>query len=649
MTITPSPGAPTELTRPSRLGARSVLLPGVVLVAAVLMTVVAVTALDGLYHRDAGVIRAEQLLPYGLALRLSDLGTSEPDGGAARTAAERRWLEVASPLAAQAAVVTWRERDGRVLLVLAARTHDPTRLVAGLPRRARPVERVRAWAEGDRVAMAVVVQRAGRDDDVLTVLDQRSAAVRSSAQLQRSVALAAAALVPVVVLLVAIGVAVVTVVVVTAVVAILVLLPIRLVARRRRPASSSRPAGDAVPASGVRVVDLPRWRVDSTVSTWRVVPLAVVALPAATVSLWPESLVWAGLIALILVLAMRWAQGSKPALWLRRLLYVLVGLGLTHALVGWPPRTPVLDVRALAGLAALLVAVAVLAWRTERDTLRPIVVGTLGVRWLVMLVGLLLLAAASFAVFLGSNGEPDPRRQMWLKAVALPGLVAVPVSARRLRAARALAVRQRLRQEKRPEVLFLRSFVDDGLRVRSERRARSGLERWLPWPTELFEDVLVRGFEQVGPVVAIGKPGTDQTELGAARDLVVGSDWLAAVEAEMDRVRLITVVLGHGEGLAAELRALCDRGRLDRVCIVVPPVSAAEVAARLSASTRAIDTGRGWGQLDAHVLPGQREIVALVGWQGRRCVMVAKRRARASTYGSLAAMVSHEIATGGRS
>lgn len=75
---------------------------------------------------------------------------------------------------------------------------------------------------------------------------------------------------------------------------------------------------------------------------------------------------------------------------------------------------------------------------------------------------------------------------------------------------------------------------------------------------------------------------------------------------------------------------------------------AAEVAARLAAGTRAIDSASGWGELDAHVLPGQREIVALVGWQGRRCVMVARRRARASTYGALAAVVSHEIATGSR-
>ena len=80
-----------------------------------------------------------------------------------------------------------------------------------------------------------------------------------------------------------------------------------------------------------------------------------------------------------------------------------------------------------------------------------------------------------------------------------------------------------------PEVLLLRSFVDDGLKVPSRRKSRRGFEQFIPTRRELFEDVVVRAFTQLGPVVAIARPGTGQTELGASRDLIVGEDWLTVV------------------------------------------------------------------------------------------------------------------------
>jgi hypothetical protein len=193
-------------------------------------------------------------------------------------------------------------------------------------------------------------------------------------------------------------------------------------------------------------------------------------------------------------------------------------------------------------------------------------------------------------------------------------------------------------------VLYLRSFGDDRLRVRSERRARDGLERWLPWPFERFEDVLLRGFDRVGPVVAIARPGTEQTELGAARDLVIGDDWVTAVQAEMDTARFITVVLGPGDGLHTELGLLCEGQRLDRVCVVVPPVPAAEVAERLATGTRALARGAGWGDIDGDITQGRGEVVALVGIGARRLVMVAPRRGRASAYVSLAFTVATLLA-----
>jgi hypothetical protein len=156
--------------------------------------------------------------------------------------------------------------------------------------------------------------------------------------------------------------------------------------------------------------------------------------------------------------------------------------------------------------------------------------------------------------------------------------------------------------------------------------------------------VLLRGFECIGPVVAIGRPGTSQTGLGAFRELVIGEDWLPAVKAEMDRARFITVVLGPGKGLSTELLTLRELGRLDRVCIVVPPIPASEVAERLAAATEAIEGEKPWGDITDHAIADLGEIVALVTIGKDRAVMVAKRRALASTYGALADRVCAQIA-----
>jgi hypothetical protein len=372
--------------------------------------------------------------------------------------------------------------------------------------------------------------------------------------------------------------------------------------------------------------------------------LAVVALPAATSSLWPQSLVWAAVLALLFVLTMRWAQGLLAARWLRRVLYLTALLGLTHALLAWP-ASPASDQRVQGVLVVTAVLVAVLAWHRRRGQRGGAGGLLLEVRSLAFLAAFVVIAAASVALFLASFGATDAGTQVQAKALALPGLLLLPLGARRLRAARALVQRDRLRRAGAPEVLYLRSFADDRLRVRSERRSRDGLERWVPWPSERFEDVLLRGFERVGPVIAIGRPGTEQSELGAARDLVIGDAWLPAVEHEMDAARFITVVLGPGEGLHLELAALAARQRLDRVCIVVPPVPADEAAQRLASGTRALGGG-GWGDIDSAAVAGHGEIVALVGLGERRLVMVAPRRARASTYNALAhtvaGLVGHE-------
>ena len=613
------------------------MLPIALLIPGALMTWFAMNGLDEAYRNDAGVVRVEQLLPYGLALRHSDL-LSTPANPNRRLKIEEHWLRVTERRGAdEVGAVSWRGSSS-VIVVLAVRSAQPKafidRLLSDHPRR------VRAWSEGDRMAMVLVVA-GGPDGQANRSIDQLEESVRSSVVLQRAVSLTASAIALPIVLTFGL--------VTMLIVLILLIAPIALVFRRRlrrreqARVDARRIGGEIGLEKGVEVVQLATRNTSPGVGYLRTVPLAIIALPAMTSSLWPGSLIWAAIIALPIVLTMRWARGSPVAKWMRRLAYIAIGLGVGYAVFGFP-QVSATDGWLVVGLAVATVLVAVLAIVRRRRVQDPRVGGgLLGARWVLLVVGFVVLAASSVALFLGSNGEPA-RDNVIAKMTALPGLILLAIAARHLRAGRSLAQRERLRQLERPEVLYLRSFVDDGLRVRSKRRARSGLERWLPWPTELFEDVLLRGFECVGPVIAIGKPGTGQTEMGASRDLVIGEDWLPAVKAEMERAYFITVVLGPGQGLNTELLTLRELDRLDRVCIVVPPVAAADVAERLAAGTQALDGKTTWGDITSHAIEGQGEIVALVAIDRYRAVMVAKRRALASTYTALADRVCSDIA-----
>ena len=76
------------------------------------------------------------------------------------------------------------------------------------------------------------------------------------------------------------------------------------------------------------------------------------------------------------------------------------------------------------------------------------------------------------------------------------------------------------------------------------------------------------------------------------------------------------------------------------MCVVVPPVAPEEAAQRLTRGTEALGE---WGRIVEDRIGSRRGIVALVGIGTRRWVVVARRRARATTYLALAAWVSGEL------
>lgn len=118
-----------------------------------------------------------------------------------------------------------------------------------------------------------------------------------------------------------------------------------------------------------------------------------------------------------------------------------------------------------------------------------------------------------------------------------------------------------LRSDPRQPVLYLRSFPVDELLARTGETA-----------TDYFrteEERLARAFAQIGPLVAIGRPGEPLPPAGAPR-VYVGNDWQRTVRELLDRAQLVLVGAGRGDGLRWELELVSATVDPRRVVVLLP-------------------------------------------------------------------------------
>jgi hypothetical protein len=155
------------------------------------------------------------------------------------------------------------------------------------------------------------------------------------------------------------------------------------------------------------------------------------------------------------------------------------------------------------------------------------------------------------------------------------------LGARRLGSADA---RRLMLRDPRPPVLYLRSFGDDRLRLRTATLGRPSLvERFTLRRFDSFEEVLVRHLSRYGPVIAVSPLSTRPTPLRAARETIYSADWQSAVASWMARSALIVFLAPPSrvtEGLQWELRTVAEHGQWDKALVVVPPVPAEQLQAR---------------------------------------------------------------------
>lgn len=205
---------------------------------------------------------------------------------------------------------------------------------------------------------------------------------------------------------------------------------------------------------------------------------------------------------------------------------------------------------------------------------------TLAAAYWVMSVGVAMSA-------LGTDAAPDfvqQRLSAVFRVASIPMVLAalVPMGMMRRLAMRALRTRES--HDDRPPILLLRSFVDDGIKVRArgnQRRSlidRLSLRRW-----ERFEEVIAAALTVQGPVEGVGQVGERlPPALGAVRRQFTNEEWQDRVHDLMAQASLICITLGRTESLAWEIRRIADSGYLWKTVFVLPPTKRAEHIRRLA-------------------------------------------------------------------
>ena len=191
--------------------------------------------------------------------------------------------------------------------------------------------------------------------------------------------------------------------------------------------------------------------------------------------------------------------------------------------------------------------------------------------------------------------------------------------------------------DRRPPILFLRSFEDDEKQRFSDAR-RALLDFSLE--TRLANHVM-----HFGPFIAIGSPKESLPQLGAARVLLSDDDWQGRVVEWMKSAQLIIMYSGKTQWVNWELRKIVDSGRATSLILMFPEIRAwrrskrdADVAARVE-HIRAVFAGTPWS----------RDLAAYNDFTGLRSMLffadgsmlMVRSRSRSRDAYHLSALIAH--------
>lgn len=202
--------------------------------------------------------------------------------------------------------------------------------------------------------------------------------------------------------------------------------------------------------------------------------------------------------------------------------------------------------------------------------------------FLVLSLATLGAAATFFAIGMLTTGHlPGSIAAAFLIILARPRIASAAIRAgRRFRIRNARTASNLFAVDRRPGLLFLRSFLDDSVVV---SRSRSMPEYVLGVPKKLpqrLEESLVDVAFRFGPVAALSDPSAGLPMLGAARDVSSNDQWQNYVMNKLGECEDVVLVIGQTEGLKWEMSVIRDHDLMGKLIIVIPPgrnSSAAEI------------------------------------------------------------------------
>jgi hypothetical protein len=140
-----------------------------------------------------------------------------------------------------------------------------------------------------------------------------------------------------------------------------------------------------------------------------------------------------------------------------------------------------------------------------------------------------------------------------------------------------------LAADDRAPVLYLRSFSDDPICIRTERWARrTWLDRLAGPARERFEQVVAWHLWSYGPVIAIRRPGGSRQPVGAAREELDGDgdNWKREIDEWLVSARLVSMTLGRISGLQWEIDRIRELGLHEKLLVLFPPIDEPELDSR---------------------------------------------------------------------
>jgi hypothetical protein len=132
------------------------------------------------------------------------------------------------------------------------------------------------------------------------------------------------------------------------------------------------------------------------------------------------------------------------------------------------------------------------------------------------------------------------------------------------------SVERVLEKDSRLPILFLRSFKLDDLVVSPFSIGWRGFEYLFSGRRWTFEEYLARGFNDIGPVIAIGRPGESAAPIGAAREYVDDASWQRRVLERADAARLVIIEFDGTPSMKWEIQNVPKRVGLRRIVMVLP-------------------------------------------------------------------------------